>query len=203
MGNFFTTYNLYIKPIEGGYVNNALDRGGETYAGIARRFWPNVSIWPTIDAIKAKAPIKTNAKFPSLEPTVTKFYEDMWLKNSFDKIVSQPIVDIFFDWFVNSGSAAISGVQKIVKVPITRKLDAATLAAINKENATELNNKIKQERIDFYNRIVARDPSQKVFINGWMNRINAFPTLTKVGGGIAGLLLLGGLFFLGYKYFSE
>ena len=37
---------------EGGYANNPSDNGGETYAGIARKFWPNWSGWAKIDAIK-------------------------------------------------------------------------------------------------------------------------------------------------------
>ena len=34
---------------EGGYANNSADTGGETYAGIARNYWPKWQGWKYID----------------------------------------------------------------------------------------------------------------------------------------------------------
>jgi lysozyme family protein len=37
---------------EGGYVNDPVDRGGETHRGVARKFHPDWSGWKIIDQIK-------------------------------------------------------------------------------------------------------------------------------------------------------
>ena len=43
MANFSDAYAL-TSAHEGGYVNDPVDRGGETYRGIARRYFPNATI---------------------------------------------------------------------------------------------------------------------------------------------------------------
>ena len=48
----------YIQKYgKSGYVNDKDDAGGETIAGIARKFWPNEAIWLLVDAAKKKAGI--------------------------------------------------------------------------------------------------------------------------------------------------
>jgi lysozyme family protein len=37
---------------EGGYANNKADNGGETFRGIARKFWGSWKGWSIIDGIK-------------------------------------------------------------------------------------------------------------------------------------------------------
>ncbi|MDW5290833.1 putative peptidoglycan-binding domain-containing protein [Formosa sp. PL04] len=54
-----------------------------------------------------------------------------------------------------------------------------TLNAINSANQMDLYNNLKQTRIDFYNGIVQRNPSQSKFLNGWLNRINKFKDKTE------------------------
>ena len=52
MANYNIAYNKVIK-IEGGYVNDPDDAGGETYMGISRKFNPNAKFWKVIDEIKS------------------------------------------------------------------------------------------------------------------------------------------------------
>ena len=49
-----------------------------------------------------------------------------------------------------------------------------TLAAINSANPRELFDRLWQARKQFYLNIVKRDPTQKEFLNGWMNRLDSF-----------------------------
>lgn len=209
MAVFLSAYTNYILHAEGGYVNNALDRGGETYAGIARNFWPNWSGWSVIDAYKKEKPLKTNQKLSELAEPVKAFYNELWTKNNFGKIVNQSIADILFDWFVNSGSNAFStagietfGVDEILNrdfgysLPLDRKMNIDTVNAINSVNAQKLYSIIKAERKKFYETIVKKNPSQAVFLKGWMNRINNFPdTVVKVSA-VFVLLVIAGIFLL-------
>ncbi len=51
MADFDIAYRLTMKH-EGGYANNKADRGGETYRGIARKFWSGWIGWPLVDDAK-------------------------------------------------------------------------------------------------------------------------------------------------------
>jgi lysozyme family protein len=208
--NFKLAYDRYIKPAEGGYVNDPADKGGETYGGIARKFYPNWDGWIVIDFEKKRRTLKRGEKLPGMDGKVEAFYFDMWNKNLFNQIQDQNVAAITFDWFVNSGGAALYvkynsgeefGIQKVLnqlgkKVATDRRMGAQTVAAINSTDSTRLNNAIKTDRINFYNFLVKRDPSQAKFQTGWLARINSFPTLAVAGGGIAIILLAVGLFFL-------
>ena len=44
MADFKVAFAKTIR-FEGGYVNHKADKGGETYKGIARNFWPKWKGW--------------------------------------------------------------------------------------------------------------------------------------------------------------
>jgi len=50
-GSFSPAYAI-VKVNEGGYVNDPVDKGGETYAGIARNIFGSWEGWSIIDAKK-------------------------------------------------------------------------------------------------------------------------------------------------------
>ena len=50
-----------------------------------------------------------------------------------------------------------------------------TLAAIRAVNQDELYRQYKQARIAYYNGLVAKNADLKVFLKGWLNRVNSFP----------------------------
>ena len=53
-----------------------------------------------------------------------------------------------------------------------------TLSAINDyPNQRQLFPRIKNERLAFIDRIVKNNPSQRRFLKGWKNRVNAFKYL--------------------------
>jgi len=217
MAEFAPAYDTFIKPLEGGYANVTGDKGGETYGGIARKFWASyVQVWNFIDAYKAKyGAIKHNQKFKELEQPVRQFYLYMWNRHGFGKINNQDIANITFDWFVNSGSLAFNtkspetfGVDEILatkfnqKVPVDGKLDKTTIDAINRVNAVQLHAAIKDEREKFYRTLAARDASQQKFLKGWLNRINQF-AISDTGKGVFMAAFIAGLFFLGYNVIKQ
>jgi lysozyme family protein len=51
-------------------------------------------------------------------------------------------------------------------------MGAKTIKAINSMNAQELFNVYQQNRREHYIRIVKQDPTQKVFIKGWLDRVD-------------------------------
>lgn len=198
MALFEPAYLLERKH-EGYYVNNPSDKGGETYAGIARNIYPNEPIFKVIDSYKQKLgrPLKVNERVPDTENLVRQFYLNLWEKNGFGKIVNQDVANILYDWFINSGYLAFNtkaietfGVQEILNrdfkksLRLDARLGTDTINTINAVNGPLLYNTIKKERINFYKNLVTKNPSQSVFLAGWLKRINSFQDLkltTKAG----------------------
>lgn len=157
----------FILKWEGGYVNDPIDKGGATNKGITigtyRHFYGKDK---TIDDLKAMS----EAQWEKI------FMAGYWRPFKATNIKSQGIANIVVDWAWASGTtSAIRNVQKVLGVTIDGIVGDETLTAINRADSKELFERIKTARIDFVEAIVKRTPSQKRFIKGWINRINAIP----------------------------
>jgi lysozyme family protein len=97
-----------------------------------------------------------------------------WDKVKGDRIENQSLAELIADWCVNSGLAAIRKVQEIVGCKPDGVVGTITLSLINSSDPKELFERIWNARHQHYINIVKRSPSQKVFMNGWMNRLNSF-----------------------------
>lgn len=131
MASFEKAYKKTAKN-EGGYANVTGDTGGETYAGISRKWWPNWSGWKIIDARK---PLKHNQtlQIDALTALVHAFYKkQFWDAIGGDEIVDQSTAERLYDFGVNAGAPrSIKQIQEVLGIPQTGKADAATIAAIN------------------------------------------------------------------------
>lgn len=163
---------------EGGYANTKVDRGGETYKGIARNFWDSWGGWKIIDGVKPNVSstkalntiLETNVK---LQELVHAFYKkNFWDQICGDQLEDQMIANNIYDFAVNSGvSRAIKYAQRIAKVTEDGKCGPRTIEAINNSIAGFVTY-YKAARLDFLRKIVANNPSQSVFMLGWKNRVD-------------------------------
>lgn len=163
-----------MLPWEGGYSNHGADKGGETYAGITRINYPNWAGWHIIDKNK---PLKQGQilKDERLNGMVEAFYLDQyWYKVRADKINNQSIAEMLFDWQINSGYHATKALQKAVGEVSDGIIGPKTISAVNAGCQEQIFNQFKSLRIKFYNDIVSRNESQRVFLKGWLNRANSF-----------------------------
>jgi len=159
-----------VRHHEGGYADVPGDRGGETYAGITRKNHPGWPGWAAVDAAK---PLRWNAIVPNAEPHVAPFYEQQyWRKIKGDAITDQRVAAFLFDWYVNSGTWALLHAQRELGLHDDAVIGPKTLAAINMAG-TELFDRLKARRIAFV-RNLAKAPSQKKFLAGWLRRVNSF-----------------------------
>jgi lysozyme family protein len=71
-----------------------------------------------------------------------------------------------------SGTNGIKIPQKVLGVKQDGIVGPKTLAAVNNADPKDLFNQIKVQRGMFLYRIVEKDPKQKKFLNGWLNRLN-------------------------------
>ena len=100
--------------------------------------------------------------------------KELLYKCQADKIESQPLAEIIVDWCVNSGMIGLRRVQEIVGCKPDGIAGPITISLINSSDVENLFERIMSARKQFYVNIVKRNPSQKVFMNGWMNRLSRF-----------------------------
>ena len=164
-----------ILKFEGGFVNDPADRGGATNMGVTLSTWQKVGYDKNGDGIIDAEDIKL-LTVDDVTIVLKKFYWDKW---NADNITSQSIAEILVDWVWASGANGIKIPQGLLGLKQDGIVGAATLAKVNDyPDQEDLFNKIKQARIDFVKNIVAKDPTQKRFINGWTRRINSYTFLS-------------------------
>lgn len=147
---------------EGGYVNDSADRGGETKFGISKRSYPDVDI-RNLTLTKAKE----------------IYQRDWWDSYGYEAIVSQVVATKVFDLAINMGAKqAHKLLQRALHangadVVVDGVIGPRTLRQVNLLASGELLPAYRSEAAGFYRAIVAKNPSQRKFINGWLKRAYA------------------------------
>lgn len=161
MADFLPAFEAMIRN-EGGYVlhNVAGDRGGMTYAGIARNMNPQWPGWPLIDA-KQDVPA----------PLVREFYKaNYWTPIRGDEIQHQSTAQAIFDFHVNAGAVARKLAQLVVGATPDGAFGSKTVAALNAYDPDKFILAYALAKIARYRDIVTRDRTQGKFLLGWINR---------------------------------
>ena len=182
MGADFLKSHAKTARNEGGYANNKADAGGETYAGIARNYWPRWAGWQLIDSLKGARNFPANLKnMPALQKLVLEFYaKNFWEANRLGEIVSQDVADWLYDHAVNGGGRGIQWLQEALGVTADGSVGPKTLAAINAADPEAL---LRKATIvaSLYRLQKAHDkPSQIQFLHSWLDRDGLAPELIKL-----------------------
>ena len=160
---------------EGGYANNPVDPGGETYRGVSRKNWSNWAGWAIIDGYKS------NASFPhildsdeNLQNLIIEFYREGFWKDLWSQIDSQAIADKLFDLGILFGvHTSVAILQTTAGVTADGLFGVNTLAAVNQHDATSLLSMYKANLATHAFNVVAANPSSRIFLKGWVDRINS------------------------------
>ena len=161
----FAKYAPKLLQLEGGFVNHPDDKGGITNKGIT------LSTYRAYCGKERTVKDLQNISYG----TWCKIMKDLyWDKVQGDKIDNQSVAEIIADWAVNSGQIGIRKAQEVIGCKADGVVGSITLSMINTSNAKSLHERIWNARHQHYINIVKRSPSQKVFMNGWMNRLNSF-----------------------------
>lgn len=152
MKNNFNEAIGFILKAEGGFVNNKNDRGGMTYKGICRKNYPELKIWKAVDELLAcNTLIKEMNKELSLysdKEIRDVYYNNYWKPCNCDAL-KYPVDIIIFDTAINMGPERAKSFLEGTNDPV----------------------KILQKRVDRYNYIIEKDPTQECFRKGWYNRV--------------------------------
>ena len=170
---------------EGGYVNNKYDKGGKTNLGIT------ASTLKTANANKITN--ITDVKLLTFDVAEDIYYQMYWIPSKAEDMHS-PIDLIHFDVSVNSG---VKNANKMLQKAVNKALGSNVVGVdgiIGKnsikylsqvsdtdEKARQLSYIYLDVRASFYDDIIKRDPTQKIFRNGWMNRIQNLKNIIQKG----------------------
>ena len=161
----FSLYAPKLLAVEGNFSNHPEDFGGMTMQGITlATYRAYCGEDKTIKDLQ-------NISYGTWQEIMKDGY---WDKCRADEIENQSVAEIIADWCVNSGQTGIRKAQEVVGVKPDGIVGPKTLSAINGANPAELHERILMARHQFYEGLVRKNPSQKVFLNGWKNRLSHF-----------------------------
>ncbi len=138
--------------VEGGYVNDPVDPGGETKFGISARTYPTVDI-----------------KNLTLDQAIEIYERDFWNRLKLSQFNSRRIAWKVFDIEVNTGRG-----DELLQTALGLKADGQvgekTLAAVNAADVETLMDELIELQAKRYCSIVAKTPPKLKFLVGWINR---------------------------------
>lgn len=158
----FGKFAPLLHSLEKGVSDNPRDKGGFTVDGITlatfRRFYGEK---------------KTEMDLRNITPFQWRniMKSGYWDVCKADFIHNQKLAELIVDWCVNSGTARIRNVQTIIGCQPDGCVGPITISMINSCDEKELYRRIMAARVSWYERIVRNNPSQKIFLTGWMNRL--------------------------------
>ncbi|MGM9695022.1 MAG: glycoside hydrolase family 108 protein [Alloprevotella sp.] len=158
----------FILRWEGGFACIPGDRGGATNKGVTLATFRSVfGANKTVQDLKNMTDSEWRHIFLSL----------FWDKFFADQITSQKVANACVDWAWHSGTSNVAKrIQRLLGVKTDGIVGMVTLEAIN--NAGDaLFKKIEVARKKYLNALALSKPSQKKFLKGWMNRVNALNEL--------------------------
>lgn len=202
MAQFNEAFQVVIGH-EGGYQANTNDSGNYNSKGELIGTKYGVSA-PQLEQWLGWVPTAQDMKDISLDTARQIYREVYWDPPRLYELPDQHTATHIFDLFINHG---LSGGARIVQRALGKLPDryytmidgvygpdslAKTILAIVECCTEDLNRFIVEERVKAYKAIVAANPSQKVFLNGWLARAQSFMQ-NNPGKTLLGLLLIVGL----------
>ena len=154
----------YLLMVEGGYSNDKYDAGGETKYGITEE-----------DARK----YGYKGRMRDLQLGIAKdiYNKNYYHKNGLDTLKSDKIALSVCDFIVNAGVWGAKKAQAALNelgfdLRVDGILGTKSLAALNEVDENKFLEKYHDLQRRCYRVIVANKPSQKVFLKGWLNRVD-------------------------------
>jgi lysozyme family protein len=171
------SFDLFLPTLlrlEGGYVDDPSDPGGETNKGITMAVFRQCS-----HELLGLNPTSENLKSLTDSQAGIIYRAHYWNKMRGDEIQLQDLANIVCDFYVNAGTHATIMLQRILNsmgahVVEDGAIGLASIQAMNGFNQADVYRQYKQGRINYYQSLGQRFPQ---FLQGWLNRVNAFPNL--------------------------
>jgi lysozyme family protein len=171
------SFDLFLPILlrfEGGYVDDPTDPGGETNKGVTMATFQHCShdllgIEPTSQNLRSLTDAQAGIIYREL----------YWDKMRGDDFELQDLANIVCDFYVNAGTHATVIFQRVLNglgahLVEDGSIGAACIQALGNVDEVAVYRLYKQGRVNYYKSLAQRFPQ---FLQGWLNRTNAFPTL--------------------------
>jgi len=148
---------------EGGYqlTNHKTDTGGQTYAGISRKWHPNWAGWAAVDA----------GKIPQTSLVRDFYREEFWEKLQGDRIENQAVAESIYNFAINADwKVAAKLVQVLVGVAPDGQLGPVSIAALNGFPDAVFHTQFALAKLARYATICNNNRAQTANLLGWVNR---------------------------------
>ena len=147
-----------VLKFEGVLSNDKYDTGGLTKYGISKKAYPNIDI-----ANLTK------------EQAIAIYKRDYWDNNNCGIMQTQELAEQVFDIAVNGGLSCVQrAINSLLPTGTVLKEDGVigknTLSYINTFEPKQLNNTIARYRARRYAVICKNNPTQLIFLEGWLER---------------------------------
>lgn len=154
----------YLIYVEGGYTDDEYDKGGKTKYGI-------------IELEARKYGYKGHMKDLTLELAKEIYFKKYYKKNRLEEIDNDEVALSICDWTVNSGAWGLKKAQQTLNelgynLVVDGIFGTKTLQALNTVDVNKFLELYHEKQRLFYNNIVKRNPTQKKFLKGWLNRVD-------------------------------
>lgn len=186
MAEFEIAYSKILSA-EGGYINDPIDRGKETFCGISRKWHPDWEGWKFVDEIKESGGgEKEMLQSAPLFRLRRIFYKaEFWNEIKGDLIDDQNIANEVFDTAVNQGiDEAIEDLQRAFNLlndngregfedlKVDGVIGKKTLAAINSfKSKWAISLTVNGLQFSRYVMLTEKDKTQERFFKGWIRRV--------------------------------
>lgn len=160
MAEFEPAFQRLMRDENIALTNAANDRGGQTYAGISRKFHPDWDGWKHVDA----------GGTPPLQLVRDFYHVEYWMPTHGDQIINQNVAEALFSQFANMETPAIKLAQAAAEVIADGKIGQKTVVAINMMDPERFLNRYCIAMVARYLSIGLHDKTQRVWWPGWFSR---------------------------------
>lgn len=160
--------NVFVH--EGGFADDPHDSGGATKFGITQN---------TLSKWRGKMVYRDDVKALT-KKEASMIYKSEYYEKPKINLLPVPLQGVVLDTAINSGpKRSIRMLQRSINdlggaLAVDGYIGPKTLEACENHSMKNIINIFCNRRIDFYNRIVRSNPSQKRFIKGWSKRANSY-----------------------------
>lgn len=163
---------------EGGWVDDPDDSGGATNYGVSLRYARGIGLDLDGDGDTDADDIR----LVTPDKAVDLYLDDFYYKPRFHRL-PEPLHAVIFDMAVNAGPPrALILLQEVLNMVGYDLTEDGVMGPKTRRAAEEaysmmgewLINAYVEQRKNFYRSLAARNPSQRKFLRGWLNRAEEF-----------------------------